>query len=159
LLNAIKILASLTISLLSLFNSNCAFLCYLNLFKTPNAPITTFYLILLAITSLLVVAFQKKNIPNNICNALFTICKSLGAIAGTTISPQDTLLEPTNLLPDTPLRCLGDILLCLHPAPTNPCQRLAIDVTITGNPPFQQHPFEVGLPTVTNQLPSLGPPS
>jgi hypothetical protein len=37
-------------------------------------------------------------------HALFTICKSLGPIAGITISPQDTLLlQPTNLLPDTPL--------------------------------------------------------
>jgi hypothetical protein len=30
----------------------------------------------------------------------------------------------------------GDVVLRLCPAPTNPCQTLAIDITITGNPPL-----------------------
>jgi hypothetical protein len=86
--------------------------------------------------------FSKTPINNNICNALITVCKTLGPIAGITISPHETLLEPTNLLPDTRLHCPGDVVLCLCPAPTNPCQTLVIDITITGNPPLPTAPLQ-----------------
>jgi hypothetical protein len=105
------------------------------------------------------------------------MCKTLGpsTIAGITISPHDTLLRPTNLLPDTLLHHPGYVDLHLCPEPTNPCQILAaiIDVTITGwqsSARNSQHPSKLALQptnllfirpifkasmTMTNNLPSV----
>jgi hypothetical protein len=54
---------------------------------------------------------SKKPIHNSICNAIFTIYKTLGLIAGITTSHHDTLLGTNNILLDTLLHHPANIAL------------------------------------------------
>jgi hypothetical protein len=67
-------------------------------------------------------------------NTLHTIIATLGPLAGTIHSKFDTLMEPTNLLPQFPLRRPADIALRLKSPTASKSSTLAIDVTIAPVP-------------------------
>jgi hypothetical protein len=64
-----------------------------------------------------------------------TLLSTLAPLSGLTRSKFDVLLEPTNLLPQHPLRCPADIAVNLKTPTTAKSTILAIDVTVTSVPP------------------------
>jgi hypothetical protein len=78
--------------------------------------------------------FSKTPLHNSIRNTLYTILSTMSPIAGVTHSKFDVLIEPTNLLPQFPLRHLADIALRLKTPTSARTTTLAIDVTITPVP-------------------------
>jgi hypothetical protein len=78
--------------------------------------------------------FSKTPLHNSIRNTLHTILSTIGPIAGLIHSKFDTLMEPTNLIPQHPLRRPADIALRLKSPTAALATTLAIDVTITPVP-------------------------
>jgi hypothetical protein len=78
--------------------------------------------------------YSKTPLHNSIRNTLYTILSTTAPIAGTTHSKFDVLIEPTNLLPEYPLRRPADIALRLKTPTATQSTTLAIDVTITPVP-------------------------
>ena len=78
--------------------------------------------------------YSKTPLHNAIRNTLHTILATVGPIAGIIHSKFDTLMEPTNLIPQFPLRRPADIALRLKSPTAALSTTLAIDVTITPVP-------------------------
>jgi hypothetical protein len=78
--------------------------------------------------------YSKTPLHNTVRNTLHTILSTLAPIAGLIHSKFDTLMEPTNLLPQHPLRRPADIALRLKSPTAALATTLAIDVTITPVP-------------------------
>jgi hypothetical protein len=79
--------------------------------------------------------FLKTPLHNAIRNTMYTLLATLGPLSGLARSKFDVLLEPTNLLPQHPLRRPADIAVNLKSPTMAKSSVLAIDVTVTPVPP------------------------
>jgi hypothetical protein len=78
--------------------------------------------------------YSKTPLHNAVRNTLFTLLSTLAPLAGLVNSKFDILLEPTDLLPQHPLRRPADVAVRLKSPTKAQSSTLALDVTITPVP-------------------------